>query len=299
MRLDGVSAVVTGAAGGIGTPLCRQLVSAGARVLLVGRSAERLGSLARALGDLPHPRAATADRNALRDRIDVLAVDLTTPAGRHAVVATAAARQVNLLVHAAAIASFGPIESLDDRHLDELIRTDLVAPIALTRAMLPVLRSVPQAAILTIGSAVGSIGLPGFTAYGAAKAGIHAFSEALRRELAGGPVRVQYLGARATRTGFNDARVDAYNTLTRTRSDAPETVAAAAVAMIESGRSERHLGFPERFFVRLNALVPTWLDGGFVRHRHALERAMEPAIAVQRPAAGPPPSNVLAAKEPR
>src|SRR5690606_18784877 len=127
-----------------------------------------------------------------RDRVDVLALDLTAPGSRMAVRDAAFARRVNVLVNGAAIPSFGPFESLDDAHLQRVITTDLIAPIALTRQLLPVLRVAPQAAILNIGSTLGSIGMPGFTVYAAAKAGMRAFSEALRRELADTGVRVQF-----------------------------------------------------------------------------------------------------------
>lgn len=271
MRLPAISAIVTGAAGGIGDPLCRRLVAGGARVLLVGRSAERLGRLASVLSRMPAAgRAGELDAD-LRHRVDVVAVDLTTPAGRHAVRAAAAARRANVLVHAAAVPSFGPLATLDDAHLAQLFQTDLLAPIALTRELLPVLQAAPEASILTIGSTLGVIGVPGFSAYGAAKAGVRAFDEALRRELRGSSVRVQYLSARATRTGFNDARVDQFNELTGTAVDTPDVVADAAIRLLQSGGRSRQLGWPERLFTRLDALVPGWLDGAFARHRQALE----------------------------
>lgn len=278
MRLDTISAVVTGAAGGIGSLVCRRLVERGARVLLVGRSADRLGRLASELAELPVRRGSgyaisgSPDRgqSSGRHRIDVLAVDLTLAHARQAVRDAADSRRVNVLINGAAISSFGALESLSDSHLDEVVRANLIAPIALTRLLLPTLRRAPEAAILNIGSTLGSIGLPGFTVYAAAKAGLHAFSEALRRELAGSTVRVQYLGARATQTAFNSPRVDAFNATTRTKSDPPEVVAAAAIAMLVSGRSERYLGFPEQLLVRINAVLPTLLDFGVKRHRLAL-----------------------------
>jgi short-subunit dehydrogenase len=120
---------------------------------------------------------------------------------------------------------------------------------------------------------LGSIGMPGFTAYAATKSGLHAFSEALRRELADTSIRVQFLGARATRTGFNDARVAAFNRSTGARSDPPDVVAQAAMEMLSSGRRERYMGLVERCLVRLNAIAPIWLDPGFRRHRQALSPA--------------------------
>lgn len=271
MQLTGMSVVLTGATGGIGEPLCRQLVAGGARVLLVGRRADRLAQLATTLVRSRAAGRADTDRgDDPRLRVDVIAADVSTLAGRQAVVAAAETRNANVLIHGAAVPAFGPLQELDDRSLAAVLATDLFAPIALTRDLLPVLANAPSASILMIGSALGDIGVPGFAAYGAAKSGLRTFTEALRRELAGGPIRVQYLAARATRTSFNDARVDRFNQLTGTAIDRADDVAAAIVAMLRSGRSVRRLGGAERFFSRLNALLGPAIDSGFGKHRKAL-----------------------------
>jgi short-subunit dehydrogenase len=267
------SVVLTGATGGIGRAIARALVARGDRVVLVSRSADEVGRLARELS-----------RDAPPGAIEALAVDVTRAEGRAAIVRSAAARDCDVLVNNAAIPSFGPLDALDDAHVESVVATDLVAPVLLTRAMLPVLRQRPKATVLNVGSTLGRLGLPGFSVYGAAKFGLRGFSEALRRELADGPVRVRHLAPRATRTAFNDARVEAYNRATGTRVDAPERVAAAALAMIDGGPSERVLGFPETLAVRLNGLVPTWLDGAFRAHRAALRA---PVRRVPGPGATP------------
>lgn len=274
MRVEEMSAVITGAAGGICAPLARGLVQQGARVLLVGRDADRLGKLATELANLGLPGDARVCGD--RTRVDAIAVDLATSGGRRAVCTAARERSANVLVHGAAIPAFGPLADLDDDSLGALLQTNLLAPIALTRDLLAQLQLAPQAAVLAIGSMVGEIGLPGFAAYGASKAGLKAFCEALRRELAGTRVRVQYLAARATRTEFNDQRVERYNMLTATHADPPERVADAIIAMLRSGQSVKHLGMPERLFVQLNATVPTLIDVGFARHRRALARCARP-----------------------
>ena len=286
MKLGAISAAITGASGGIGSEICRRLAAGGARVLLIGRNAAALGALASTLSDLPPARGpAAATGGDLpeddRSRVDVLAVDLRLAQARLAVRDAARARQVNVLVNCAGIASFGPLDSIDDARLEEVIATNLTVPIALTRLLLPTLQGADQAAILNIGSVLGSIGMPGFSAYAASKAGLHAFSQALRRELAGGPVRVQFLGARATRTAFNSPRVEAFNRATGAHSDPPAVVAQAAVELLLSGRKEKYIGAAERFLMHLNAMAPGWLDAGFRRHRLALAQAH----------ASPPPSS--------
>jgi short-subunit dehydrogenase len=269
------SVVLTGATGGIGEAIARGLVARGARVILVARSAEPVARLAREL-----ERAAGRSGS-----VTALAVDVTHADGRAAVLACAAAARCDTLVNNAAIPSFGELETLDAAHLDAVIATDLLAPMQLTRAMLPVLAARERATVLNVGSALGRIGLPGFSVYGAAKFGLRGFSEALRRELADGPIRVRYLAPRATRTAFNDTRVEAYHRATGTRSDPPERVARVALAMLDGGPGERFIGFPEWLAVRLNGLAPLLLDGAFRGHRTAARAAR--TGAVERPASPP------------
>ena len=259
MKLDGASVVLTGAAGGIGAPTARALAAAGARLLLVGRDAARLETLARELGGEADGR-----------RVAWLAADLTSADGIDSVRRAALAREADVLINNAGIASFGRLDALDAPHLAEVLATNLLAPMQLTRALLPGLRRRREAAVLNVGSVLGRLGLPGFAVYSAAKFGLRGFSEALRRELAGSTVKVQYLGPRVTATGFNSAEVEAYHRATRTGSDRPEAVAAALVALLGSGRAERFLGFPETLAVRLNGAAPAALDAAFARHRQAL-----------------------------
>jgi short-subunit dehydrogenase len=173
------------------------------------------------------------------------------------------------------VPSFGALESLDEAHLEAVLQTNLLAPILLTRLLLPVLQARRPAAVLNVGSTLGRLGLPGYSAYCAAKFGLRGFSESLRRELAGSGVHVQYLGPRATRTAFNDAQVEAFNQATGTASDPPEAVGAAVLRMLRDEAPERFLGLPEKLAVRLNGLVPRWLDGAFRRHA-ALVRTPAP-----------------------
>ena len=137
-------------------------------------------------------------------------------------------------------------------------------------ALLPLLREMPAAQVICIGSALGRLGLPGYSVYSASKFGLRGFAEALRRELGDTTVRVQYLGPRSTRTSFNTEAAEAYNRATGTASDTPERVAQALLDLLESGRAERFLGFPETLAVRINGMVPALLDGAFKKHRDSL-----------------------------
>lgn len=254
--LDWASVVLTGASGGIGAATARALVAAGAKVLLVARDPGRLSALAQSLAGGGREGGVAA-----------IAVDLATAAGRRQLRDVAIARRANVLVNNAGVPCYGALATLDDDAIAHVLATNLVAPVSLTRALLPYLARQPRAVVLNVGSTLGRLGLPGFSVYAASKFGMRGFSESLRRELAGTPVQVLYLAPRATRTRFNDAAVAAYNRATRTREDDPATVAAAVVRSLARGTAERQLGFPECLAVRLNGLVPRLLDGAFARHR--------------------------------
>lgn len=260
MKAADARVLLTGASGGIGQAIAKELLARGASVMLSGRSPGKLAGLARQLGG--HGNAAS--------RVHWHAADLDDASSLPALREAAAQWRANVLVNAAGTPSFGRFESFGGEHFEQVLHTNLIAPMRLTQALLPVLRRQPKAQVIHVGSALGRLGLPGYAVYSASKFGLRGFCEALRRELHGSPVRVQYLGPRSTRTGFNDARVEAYNRATGTAVDAPETVAHALVALLESEAAERFVGLPEKLAVRLNGAVPQWLDGAFDKHRASL-----------------------------
>lgn len=267
MKITQANVVLTGASGGIGAAIGRLLVFEGARVLLVGRSRQNILRLTSEL----------EARIPSRVRLDALVADVTTPAGRDAIQHAAEMRNVNVLINNAGVSSFGALGSLTEAGITASVQTNLLAPMLLTCALLPHLQKQPRALVLNVGSTLGSIGVPGFSTYGAGKAGLRGFSEALRRELADTAVGVQYLAPRAVDTPFNDAHTLAFNKATGSHMDKPEQVAQAVLKMIETEAAERYLGFGERIAARVNALSPRVLDGVFARHRKAL-RELQPIL---------------------
>lgn len=249
--------LLTGAGGGIGREAAAALVRAGAAVLLAGRHPARLSAQARALGEEP--------------RVTWAAADLADPAQIERLAGEAAAWGCNVVIHNAGIPAFGALAQHDAAAMQRVLQTNLLAPMLLTRLLLPHLTQQARAQVLCVGSALGRIGLPGYSLYSASKFGLRGFAEALRRELAATTVRVQYLGPRATHTDFNDQQVQAYNRATGATVDQPAVVAAAMVRLLQDEAAERFLGFPEKLAVRINGLAPTWLDGSFGRHGRSLD----------------------------
>lgn len=265
MKAADARVVLTGAAGGIGQAVAQRLAHSGAALMLVGRSPARLAAQARSLA------SATGTDPADASHIAWCVADVTQPQALARLAEEASTWRCNVLVHGAGVPAFGPFADLDTALMQSLIDTNLVAPMRLTQALLPHLRRQPRAQVVCIGSALGRIGLPGFAAYSATKFGLRGFAEALRRELADTPVLVQYLGPRSTRTGFNDARIEAYLAATGAALDPPARVGDALLQLLESERAERYVGYPESIAVRLNAIANSWLDGAFRKHRRNLQ----------------------------
>jgi short-subunit dehydrogenase len=272
MKAAEMRALITGASGGIGCALAKELHGRGASVLLVGRDAQALKGAVQELGG----RSA---------RADWCAADLATGEGRARVVEAGSrwgGAGSNVLVNNAGLGDFRLLDDLDDAAIERLFAINVVAPVQLSRAMLPMLRSQPAAAILNIGSVFGSLGYPGFATYSASKFALRGFTEALRRELADSRIGVHYFAPRATKTGMNASAVDRMNAELKVAMDPPGPVAAAACDMLEGGRTSAVFGWPEKLFVRINALLPGVVDGSLrkqlpIIRRHAAAAAAEHA----------------------
>lgn len=132
---------------------------------------------------------------------------------------------------------------------------NLMTPIQIMHHVLQWSRK-PQM-VINIGSSLGAIEYPGYASYCAAKAGLHRFSEAMNRELAGTGMKVLYLAPRATNTSLNSEAVQQLNRALGNRSDEPSLVAAQVAKMIETEQNVMWIGWPEKLLVRLNQLLPS------------------------------------------
>ena len=242
-------AVLTGGGGGIGAAIARAIAPQCAVLLLVGRDAARLAATAQAV-----------ERPGLDCRF-VLA-DLATAAGRDAVVHAASGLDVNLLINNAGTSEFAWFADQSEAAVERILDVNALAPMLLTQRLLPQLQRRKGATIVNVGSIFGYLGYPGCASYSASKFALRGFTEALRRELADGPVRVLYFAPRATRTALNDDALTALNAELGTAMDTPEWVGHELVALLRRPVRERLLGMPEKFFARVNQVLPGLVDNG-------------------------------------
>jgi short-subunit dehydrogenase len=271
MKLSEATVLLTGAAGGIGAATARELGRRGARLLLTDMHEQPLEMLAEAL---------RTDGIAAESVVGNIAV----ADDRDAVVSRAKAARVNVLVNVAGVNPFGWLANQNEAEIELVFRINTIAPVLLCRAMLPVLAENSPAQIVNVGSAFGAIGFPGFAAYSASKFAMRGFSEALRRELADTKIRVHYVAPRATRTALVTDRVRAMNEELGVAMDPPETVARAIATSIESGRRELSVGFPERLFAKINALIPAIVDRALGKQLSTIRRHATGDAAATKPA---------------
>lgn len=250
MNLAEARVLLTGAAGGIGSALAAALLGRGAAVLLAD------------LDETALRRLATGALAAHGDRVAIAPVNLASPAGLEGLADRARHWQggINVLVNNAGVNHFGLLAEQDARTVELAVTVNVLAPLQLTRLLLPHLLAQSGARILNTGSVFGGIGYPGYAVYSATKFAMRGFSEALRRELAGTAVKVHYLAPRATRTGINGPAVEAMNRELKVAMDAPADVAEAACRLLERERAEAVVGWPEKLFVRLNGVLPRLVD---------------------------------------
>jgi short-subunit dehydrogenase len=233
-------ALVTGASSGIGAAVARRLAEDGWDLLVAGRHRERLRTVAR-------ESSATA-----------LEADLAAPGGARSLAehALALAPDLRLLVAAAGVGWAGPFTTMAAADIDNVLDVDLGAVIHLVRGVLPKMVEQRQGQIVLIGSLAGCVRVGGEAVYGAAKAGLGAFADALRYELAGTGVRVAHIVPAAVDTPFFARRGVPY-LRNRPRPLAPEEV-AGAVARAVRGPGDRDVFLPRwmRFPVAVSAVAP-------------------------------------------
>jgi short-subunit dehydrogenase len=263
MNLNGCRTVLTGAGSGIGRSLALALGAQGAKLVLVGRNEKRLSEVAR---EIVH-----AGGYAL-----TLPEDLSLPERHEPLLLSAAARLggIDLLINNAGVSSFGEYAQENPAEIDNLINTNITAPLLLTRAVLPRMLSAGYGRIVNVGSILGSIGFPHFAAYSASKFALRGFSEALRRELSGTGVAVTYVAPRTTRTAFNSDMLYKVSAESGSAVDDPATVAAIILEAIVHDRDEIYIGWPEKLAVRLNALLPGAVSAAISKQAAAARRLL-------------------------
>lgn len=220
----GKTALITGASSGIGAAFARALAEQGTHLILVARSEDKLRDVATAL---------TA-RHAIS--VDVLPFDLTRPEAGQQLFAVTERRghAVDILINNAGFATYGPFHLIDAEREQQEILVNVAAVVDLTHSFLPAMLARRSGSIINVASTAAFQPIPYMTVYGASKAFVLSFSEALWAEYRGQGIRVLALCPGPTSTNFftvvgtEDASFGAKET--------PDKVVQVALRALQRGR---------------------------------------------------------------
>ncbi|WP_062497264.1 SDR family NAD(P)-dependent oxidoreductase [Paenibacillus sp. 32O-W] len=179
--LQGKHAIVTGATGGIGRAIARQLLRMGADVTLTGRDRARLAELQEEIAG-EHPSA----------RVKTVAAELTREEDRIRLVREAelAHGPVSLLVNNAGVYKFGTVEELTEDDLEELMRINFTSAVLFTQLVYEGMKKRKEGAVVNVSSLSGLRGNYGSTAYSASKFALIGFTHCFAVEAIRHNVRV-------------------------------------------------------------------------------------------------------------
>jgi len=193
--LAGMTALVTGASGGIGSAIARALAAQGARLALSGSNADKLEAFRGELG---------GDHVALAcDLADASQVDALVPR------AVETLGQLDILVNNAGVTRDNLAMRMKDEEWDTVIRVNLEAAFRLARAALKPMMRARYGRIISITSVVGATGNPGQANYAASKGGLTAMSKALAAEVASRGITVNTIAPGFIRSAMTDVLPEA------------------------------------------------------------------------------------------
>ncbi|MGE4305098.1 MAG: 3-oxoacyl-[acyl-carrier-protein] reductase [Novosphingobium sp.] len=227
--LHGMTALVTGASGGIGSSIARGLAAQGARLVVSGSNAEKLRVFRDELDEHTPQHLQEVDHVAIACNLsDPDQVEKLVPAALETL------GKIDILVNNAGITRDNLAMRMKDEEWDAVIRVNLESTFRLMRAVTKPMMKARFGRIINITSIVGTTGNPGQMNYCAAKGGITAMSKSLAQELATRNVTVNCVAPGFIRTAMTDVLPDAQKEALNTKIPAGrmgegEDIAAATV----------------------------------------------------------------------
>ena len=220
-NLDGKTALITGATGGIGSAIARALHSQGAEVILSGTRKGSLDELAHELSDRAHPIAADLSDKSSIDSLIKQISDISTDG-------------VDIVINNAGIVRDNLLVRMKDEEWNQVLDINLFAGYKLTQGLMRGMMKRRWGRIIGISSVVGTTGNPGQANYAAAKAGMIGFSKALAQEVATRGITVNVIAPGMIQTAMTDdlnedqsARL--LSTIPLGRLGSPEEIAASVI----------------------------------------------------------------------
>jgi short-subunit dehydrogenase len=251
-------AVVTGAAGGIGSALCRELAVAGCRVGMLSRTPEKLAHLLEEIRGAGAPACArvvdVADRAALAAGLEGVERELGP---------------VDLLIHNAGVAKVTDARAPDLDDLDEMLRVNYLGAVYALEAVLPGMLARGRGRVVAVNSLGARRGMAWSAGYAASKAALATYLESLRPALRRRGVTVTTIFLGFVRTAMTAALPLKLPMLMLS----PEQAARGILRAAAAGRREASLPLHQAWFTALMRPLPPWAFDAFMATvgRHILE----------------------------
>jgi hypothetical protein len=254
---DHAFALITGGGSGIGADFAELLAERGWKLLLVGRTEEKLKRTAAELTAAYGVEARTAVH------------DLSDPeeATRLHRYCAEERMTVELLINNAGFGLFGSATEQILPEVEAMIRLNITSLTLLSSLFAADMKSRGSGAILNVGSIAGRSPMPNFAAYGASKSYVRSYSLALRAELAGTGVQVSCLEPGYVRTAFDEnakIRSRRYRAFSRRNGMEPRAVARVGIRAMLKGRAVAVPGLSNRLVLFFTALVPEQLAAAVI-----------------------------------
>jgi len=250
MNLQGKRVLITGASTGIGRAATTAFVEAGAHVIALARSKDKLDALAAELGG---PAQVTVEAADVTDGPAMEAFARAQLAGPGA---------PDVIVANAGLGMDARFTATSDEALRHIFDVNVFGVARTIRPFLAAMIARGSGRVLLVSSAVGKRGIPNYSAYSASKFALHGMADALRPELVGTGVTVGVVCPSSTTTEFgqNVLREGPAQVKVRVQKHSADSVARALVKMARSTRREVVLSPEAKFMVVLNWLAPGILD---------------------------------------
>ena len=237
--LTGMTALVTGASGGIGSAVAKALAGQGARLAVSGSNVAKLDAFAGTLGG--QAVALPCDLS------DPVAVDALVPAAVDAL-----GGKLDILVNNAGVTRDNLVMRMKDEEWDAVIRVNLEAAFRLIRAAAKPMMKARFGRIVSVTSVVGATGNPGQANYAASKGGLTAMSKALAQELASRNITVNCVAPGFMASAMTDSLPDTQKTALTARIPAGKLGEGADVAAAVVYLASREAGYVTGQTVHVN-----------------------------------------------
>lgn len=251
--------IITGATGDIGRDISVKLARQKAELILISQNESKLQEQCKSLKNF----------NIKADYIVVNFANINEVKDVAKIISEM--DDIFMIINLAGMMSFNSLGLESVTNIEKIYNINCLAPIILSKALLPEMIKNKSGLIVNIGSIFGSIAFPYFSLYSSTKAAIRSFSESLSRELMDSGVDVLYIAPRAVATKMNAGFIGEYLNKTKANIDSVDEVSDKIIDCIVNCKKTAYFGFPERFFVKLNYLFPSFISNG-IRKNNLIAR---------------------------